>query len=161
MLIKLLYHKATPKIHWQRYQPLPRPAGVSQHVGCRQMAALCRGAGPCIRAFQPFEDSLTQRVKCWRDKQPLSTPGPLRAKPGALWWAQTYRGRAGTPQLGTAQLRGSGTLLMLWGSSPRLCLLHRLQRNPEGAGEIKAGPSWGQSRGAPLRQADPSLSPKH
>lgn len=51
MLIKLPYRKAMPKIHWQPYQPLPRPAGVSQHTRCRQMAALRRGAGTCSQGL--------------------------------------------------------------------------------------------------------------
>lgn len=56
MLIKLPYRKAMPKICWQHYQILLRPAGVSQSAGCRQMAALLRqGRGSRSRGLSALQ----------------------------------------------------------------------------------------------------------
>lgn len=58
MLIKLPYRKTMPKICWQHYQPLLRPAGASQSAGCRQTAALsCQAGEAAAGVSQPFEHS--------------------------------------------------------------------------------------------------------
>lgn len=100
----------------------------------------------------------------------LSIPQiPSVQSPVTLWWAQTYLGRAGTPQARTgrslphgpplaenAQPKGTCKLLMPRGSSPCLWLPPWLWRSPKGVGEVKAGVlPRGRSRGHVAQAGEP------